>query len=536
MDQWKTRVDNMSFKSLTMGVPIATAEQPQPNLQKVLIAGLALGIFVADCLTPLGVGMGSLYILVVIATLPLHNVLTTKLAIIGAISFTVLGYWTSISRVGYETAIINRSLSILCIVVTGFMTLKKIASRQALQRIKDDLEMKYGLQTKELKEQNQTMSVLLEDLKLTKSDLEDKERRLRVFVDAFPSGMLIVDHRGKVVLANKLIETLFGFSQHELIGQSIDTLVPKRFQQDHARHRVAFLENPSTRAMGAGRDLFARRKNGSEFPVEIGLNPISTPDGFMVLSSVVDISARKQHEAELKRLNQQLANQNQELEAYNYAVSHDLRTPLRAIHNYADFLLEDLSTKVSSEQTMYLTGITTAVCEAEELVSDLLELSRLNIKDSVPQVCHVGHIIAKTLILLNFDKDVEIHQPAEWPTVLGHEHLLKQIFQNLLANGVKFNHSSPKVLKMNWRKEPQGVITFTVEDNGIGISEPYQDKIFQVFERLHTTREYEGTGIGLAIVKNAVSRLGGEIRVKSELGKGSIFSFTVPIGEIYDDA
>ncbi|MFZ1748077.1 MAG: ATP-binding protein, partial [Nitrospirales bacterium] len=173
---------------------------------------------------------------------------------------------------------------------------------------------------------------------------------------------------------------------------------------------------------------------------------------------------------------------------------------------------------------------------AEELVSDLLELSRLNIKDAVPQVCHVGKIIAKTLFLLNFDKDVKIHQPAEWPTVLGHEHLLKQIFQNLLANGVKFNHSSPKVLNMNWRQELHGVITFTVEDNGIGISEPYQDKIFQVFERLHTNREYEGTGIGLAIVKNAVSRLGGEIRVKSELGKGSIFSFTVPIGENYDDA
>lgn len=526
----------MSLKSLTMDVPAVTAEQPQPNLQRALIVGLALGIFVADCLTPLGIGMGSLYILVVVATFPLNHPWTTKIAIIGAIFLIFLGYWGSISKLGYETAVINRSLSTLCVLVTGYMTLKNISSRQALQTVKEDLEVKYGLQTKELKEQNQTMSVLLEDLKLTKNDLEDKERRLRVFVDAFPSGMLIVNHLGNVVFANKLIETLFGYSQLELIGQSIDTLVPKRFQQNHARHRVAFLEHPSTRAMGAGRDLFARRKDGSEFPVEIGLNPISTPDGLMVLSSVVDISARKQHEAELKRLNQQLANQNQELEAYNYAVSHDLRTPLRAIHNYAEFLLEDLSTKVSSEQSEYLTGITTAVYEAEELVSDLLELSRLNIKDFVPQICHVGNIIAKTLFLLNFEKDVEIHQPAEWPTVLGHEHLLKQIFQNLLANGVKFNHSSPKVLTMNWRQEPHGMITFTVEDNGIGVSEPYQDKIFQVFERLHTNREYEGTGIGLAIVKNAVSRLGGEIRVKSELGKGSIFSFTVPIGENYDDA
>ncbi|MDT3778161.1 ATP-binding protein [Nitrospira sp. MA-1] len=521
---------------MTMRVPPITVQKPQPNLQKALIGGLALGIFVADCLTPLGIGMGSLYILVVVATFPLNNPGATKIALIGAILLIFLGYWGSISRLEYERATLNRSLSTLCVLVTGYMTLKNISSRQALQTVKEDLEVQYGLQTKELKEQNHTMTVLLEDMKLIKNDLEDKERRLRVFVDAFPSGMLIVDHLGKVVFANKLIETLFGYSQDELMGQSIDTLVPKRFQQEHARHRVAFLENPSTRAMGAGRDLFARRKNGSEFPVEIGLNPINTPDGFMVLSSVVDISARKQHEAELKRLNQQLANQNQELEAYNYAVSHDLRTPLRAIQNYADFLLEDLSTKVSSDQTLYLTGITTAVCEAEDLVSDLLELSLLNNKDSSPQVCHIGTIIPKILLLLNLDKDVEVHTPAEWPTVLGHEHLLKQIFQNLLANGVKFNHSSPKVLKINWMQERQGFITFTVEDNGIGISESYQDKIFQVFERLHTTREYEGTGIGLAIVKKAVSRLGGEIRVKSELSKGSIFSFTVPMGEKHDDA
>ncbi|WP_342350046.1 ATP-binding protein [uncultured Nitrospira sp.] len=521
---------------MTMRVPTVTAEQLQADFQKGIIVVLSLGIFVADCLTPLGIGMGSLYILIVVATLPVHNAMTTKLAIIGAILLIVLGYWTSISRVGSETAIINRSLSILCVVVTGFITLKKISSRLALQTVKEDLEIKYGLQTKELKEQNHTMTVLLKDLELTKNEVEDKERRLRILVDAFPSGMLIVDHLGKVVFANKLIETLFGYSQDELMGQSIDALVPKRFQQDHARHRVAFLDNPSTRAMGAGRDLFARRKNGSEFPVEIGLNPIHTPDGFMVLSSVVDISARKQDEAELKRLNQQLANQNQELEAYNYAVSHDLRTPLRAIQNYVDFLSEDLSTKASLDQTVYLTGITTAVCEAEDLVSDLLELSRLNVKDSIPQVCHTGNIIPKVLLLLNFDKAVEIHTPTEWPTVLGHEHLLKQIFQNLLANGVKFNHSSPKVLNMNWRQECQGFITFTIEDNGIGISESYQDKIFQVFERLHTSREYEGTGIGLAIVKKAVSRLGGEIRVRSELGKGSIFSFTVPMGENHDDA
>lgn len=504
------------------------------TLPIAFIGSLAFTIYIADCLTPLGIGMGSLYILVVVATLPLHNPRTTKLAMASAIFLIILGYWTSISRVGQETALINRSLSSLCVVVTGVMTLKYIASRQALQRVKEDLAAKYAAQTNDMMDQNRAMINLLEDMGRVKNDLEDKERRLRVLVDAFPSGMLIVDHSGKVVFANQLIETLFGYSQQELVGHSIDILVPKQYQEKHAHYRSDFLRQPKTRSMGAGRDLFARRKDGSEFPVEIGLNPIDTPDGFMVLSSVVDITARKTYEAELHRLNQELLAQNQELEAYSYAVSHDLRTPLRAVHNYADFLLEDLSEKVTSEQTSYLTGITTAVCEAEQLVADLLELSRVNIRDAPPQACYVGAIIPKVLRVLNFGSDVILHTPSTWPTVLAHEHLLKQIFQNLLANGVKFNHSAPKVLNVNWKQGRQGFITFTVEDNGIGIPEPYQEKIFQVFERLHTPREYEGTGIGLAIVKKAVTRLGGEIGVQSELGKGTIFSFTLPIGVNHD--
>ncbi|MCA9421723.1 MAG: PAS domain S-box protein [Nitrospira sp.] len=531
IDRLKKTKSNLSFNSLGMNRPSITTESQRPNFQKTFVWCLALGIFVADCLTPRGIGMGSLYILVVVATLPLKNPSATKIATIGSMLLVFLGYWVSSPRLGYETAMLNRWISMICIMISAFIVLQQLSAQQALQTLKEDLSVKYGLQTKELKDQSRTMADILEDMKLIKIDLGDKERRLRVLIDAFPSGMLIVDHLGKVLFANTLIETLFGYSQHELIGQSVDRLVPDRFQQEHSEHRITFLHHPSSRSMGAGRDLFARRKDGSEFPVEVGLNPIDTPEGLLVLSSVIDITARKKTEAELKRLNQQLVLQNQDLEAYAYAVSHDLRTPLRAIHNYADFLVEDYSSQISGEQLEFLQGITTAVCEAEQLVSDLLELSRLTALDSPPQTCHMGDLFPKILRGLNFNTDVHIQTPAEWPTVLGHEHLLRQVFQNLLANGVKFNHSSPKILEVNWRKEHKGFIRFSVRDNGIGILEQYQEKIFQIFERLHTTREYEGTGIGLAIVKKAVIRLGGDIRVESEVGQGSIFSFTVPIGE-----
>lgn len=364
-------------------------------------------------------------------------------------------------------------------------------------------------------------------------DITERKRRednFRLVVESAPSGMVMVNSEGLIVLVNSLIEQMFGYSRIELLSQPIEILVPERFVHGHPQLRADYLSNPQTRAMGAGRDLFARRKDGSEFPVEIGLNPIDTPEGPMVLSTIVDITFRKNSEASLEHLNQRLVAQNQELEAYAYAVSHDLRAPLRAIHNYADFLSEELISQISVEQKEYLNGMTTAVQEAEELISDLLELTRLDFDESPPQPCQVGSIIQIILQSLNFGEDVHIQTPTKWPTILGREYLLRQIFQNLILNGVKFNRSPVKKIELSWCREGNRFVKFSIRDNGIGISPQYQKQIFQIFQRLHTPREFEGTGIGLAIVKKAISKLGGEVSVKSEVGEGSVFSFTVPIG------
>ncbi len=522
---------HVSFTEGDMRIPLLFSKNRRHNFQFSGIVCLSLGIFAFDCFIPVGIGIGNLYILVILATLRLQTPLMTKGAVLSSILLILLGYWLSPTGPGHEVAIITRWLSIFCVVITGFIVLRNLSAQHAIQVLKEDLETKVDLRTRELKERNRATLNLLDDLEQAKQHLEDKERRLRLLIDAFPSGMLIVDHLGKIVFANKLIKTLFGYSEKELVGQPVDRLVPERLQHEHSHHRTGFAHDPTARAMGAGRDLFARRKDGSEFPVEIGLNPISTPEGLLVLSSVVDITARKQTESKVKRLNHQLMAQNQELEAYTYAVSHDLRTPLRAIHNYADFLIEDFPSNVPPEQQEFLKGITTAVCEAEELVSDLLELARLNVQESPPQLNDIGDLIQKILHGLHIENDVDIRTPPEWPPVIGHGHLLKQIFQNLISNGVKFNRSSPKKIEVHWRKEKNGFVRFSISDNGIGILPQYQDKIFQIFERLHTTREYEGTGIGLALVKKSVSKLGGEMSVESEIGKGSIFSFTVPMGE-----
>jgi PAS domain S-box-containing protein len=368
-------------------------------------------------------------------------------------------------------------------------------------------------------------------------DITERKRRednFRLVVESAPSGMVMVNARGLIVLVNSLVEKMFGYSRAELLQQPIECLVPERFKANHPRLRNQYASHPETRAMGAGRDLFARRKDGSEFPVEIGLNPIDTPEGPMILSSIVDITARKHSEAELERLNQRLKTQNHELEAYTYAVSHDLRAPLRAIHNYADFLLEDFGSRISPEQQEYLTGLTTAVRESEELVSDLLELSRVDFHENGPHSCDLGEIVKKVLGGITVDQNVDIRTPHEWPTVRAQEDLLKQILQNLILNGLKFNRASPKRIELSWSREDNVFVRIAVRDNGIGIPPQYQQQIFQIFQRLHTTKEYEGTGIGLAIAKKAVQKLGGTIRVESQEGKGSIFSFTVPMGEAHE--
>lgn len=525
----------MTVKEMTMGLASMSVEKPSRNFQILFLGCLASVIFISDCLTPLGHGMSSLYILVVIATLPLKHSMSTRIAMVGATVLILLGYWCSSSRVGYETALINRSISTLCVWVTGLMVLNNISANMALQSLKEKFESKDNLQTKELTEKNRVVVNVLPEMELVKKELEDKENSLHLLIDSFPNGMLILDHFGQVVFANKLVGTFFGYSQQELVGQSIEELIPEWFQPELSQSPGDFIHSPSIPAKEIERIFFARRRDRSEFPVEIGLNHIKTQEGFMVLSSVIDITTRKESEAVLKRLNQQLVTQNQELESYAYAVSHDLRAPLRGIHNYADFLLEELSTRISSEQVEYLTGITTAVCEVEKLVSDLLEISRVNIQNSANHVCKVGDLIQKIIQTLNYGDEVHIQTPTEWPAVFGQDHLLRQIFQNLISNGVKFNRSSKKRIELDWQSEGNGILRFFIRDNGIGIPPQYQNKIFQIFERLHTTQEYEGTGIGLAIVKKAVNKLGGELRVESEIGKGSVFSFTVLMGEVHDD-
>src|SRR5215471_21612803 len=225
----------------------------------------------------------------------------------------------------------------------------------------------------------------------------------------------------------------------------------------------------------------------------------------------------------------ELEEANADLAQYAYAVSHDLKTPLRGIHHYADFLREDLEASLGDEHKTYLDGLRRAVWQAEALVDGLLELSRVGSRNLVYQAVNLNTFLQEIITSLSLPENVDILWQETWPTLEVEPVLLRQIFQNLMSNAIKFNRAPRKCIELGWRLVGEHDCELYVRDNGLGIAPRYLEQIFQLFQRLHTQQEYEGTGIGLAIVKKAASRLGGTVHVTSTPGEGSTFFVTLPL-------
>ena len=226
----------------------------------------------------------------------------------------------------------------------------------------------------------------------------------------------------------------------------------------------------------------------------------------------------------------QLEQKNEELDQFAYAASHDLKAPLRAIRNYSDFLYEDLAESLSGEQKQYLEGLKTAAGQGQTLIDDLLAYARIGRTSIQIERVDMPALINEVKSFLNLASDIEVRVQKDWPVIETDPMLLSQILKNLVANAVKFNHSASKQVDIGWRQIVEnGSIEISVRDNGVGIDPQYRQQIFHIFKRLHTTREYEGTGIGLAIVKKAAGELNAGVRVESTPGEGSTFFVELPV-------
>jgi PAS domain S-box-containing protein len=348
------------------------------------------------------------------------------------------------------------------------------------------------------------------------------EARFRVAVEASPHGMMMVDPEGQIVLVNQEIERLFGYPREELLGQKVELLVPSQTGARHPQLRATFHAAPQARPMGAGRDLYGRRKGGGEIPVEIGLTPIETDEGTFVLASVVDIGPRKQAEEELRR-------SNEELERFAYVASHDLQEPLRTVASYVQLLSRRYRDQLDSDAADFIDFAVGGVRRMQHLIEDLLAFSRVGTRGAplVPTDMQAGFEGTLASLHAALHESNATVTADSLPMVMADAGQLAQLLTNLIGNALKFRAAEPPLVHVGAERTGR-MWTISVQDNGIGIAPENFERIFVIFQRLHSREEYAGTGVGLAICKKIVERHGGRIWLESAPGQGARFSFTLP--------
>ena len=361
------------------------------------------------------------------------------------------------------------------------------------------------------------------------SFVSEKEKRLNALLETVPNGIMVVDEVGTITLTNSEAERMFGYEPGELIGKSVEILIPPKVREYHPTLRMGFVQNPSRRKMGAGRDLSGFRKDGVEFPVEVGLNPLETETGLVVVASVVDITERKRHEQQLHDAYEEVQRRNQEMEQFVYTISHDLRSPLVATMGFVEFIKEDIEAGNFAEVNDALERIARANKRMQQLIDDLLQLSRAGRLELKLKSVDLSRLIAEVVDSASQvvkEKGVEIEIANDFPVVVVDGDRLFQVFENLFMNALKYGTSgSDSQIRFFWEDAGEEV-RICIADNGQGIPEEYHRKIFGLFQRLDTSQE--GTGVGLAIVTRIIDLHHGRVWVESTPGAGAAFWVALP--------
>jgi two-component system sensor histidine kinase/response regulator len=371
--------------------------------------------------------------------------------------------------------------------------------------------------------------------------LRDTEEYYRGVLERAPDGLLVVDANGRIRLANAQCETLFGYTRDELIGQAVEILVPDNIRPAHPELRASFHRAPTTRAMGAKSELQARRKDGSLFPVDIGLSPLPGRKGadIQVAVSIRDITERKLAEVELKAAKQKAEEATRLKSMFLANMSHEIRTPMNAIIGLSHLALK---TQLSAKQRDYVSKVHNAGTSLLAVINDILDFSKIEAGklDVETTDFRLDDVISSMTTVTGqkaTDKGLEFlaHVAPGMPQFLiGDPHRLGQVLTNLVSNAVKFTERGEIVVSVSLLQQTgeKCQLKFSVRDSGIGMSKEQSAKLFQPFTQadMSTTRKYGGTGLGLTVCRRLVELMGGQIWLDSEPGVGTTFTFTVWLG------
>jgi PAS domain S-box-containing protein len=356
---------------------------------------------------------------------------------------------------------------------------------------------------------------------------EELKAQLAAIVDSSDDAIIGKSLDGTIRSWNKGAERVFGYAAEEVIGKPISLLLPPGRQGEEPEIVQRLKKGERVDSF----ETLRRRKDGQDIHASVTISPIHDSRGNVIGASKVarDISDRKRAEEALARAKEATETANRELEAFSYSVAHDLRAPLRGIDGFSKVLLDDYSEKLDSAGRRYLGRVRESAQHMAQLIESLLTLARVNqgdVRRECVDLSELARATAERLRTSQPERNVEF-LIAKGLTGTGDDRLLGVVLENLLGNAWKFSRDTPKACIEFGCSRESGQSIFFVRDNGAGFDMAFASKLFGVFQRLHTSNEFEGTGIGLATVQRIIGRHGGRIWAEAKVGEGATFYFTL---------
>jgi len=368
--------------------------------------------------------------------------------------------------------------------------------------------------------------------------LGESEKLLASILELAADPVITVNAQREIIQYNIAAQKVFGYTDAEILGLPFEKLLPTEFTQQHQQYIIDLASENEIDSRKEQQELRARRKNGDEFPIEISISKIDQNGETIYTSIVRDTTERVLAEKNLKALNQgleqrtkELAQSNSDLQQFAYVASHDLQEPLRTITSFITLLADEYRGQLDEQADEYIAFTVDSAKRMRMLINDLLAYSRIDVDDKSLTAVNSDESLKTALsnlqLTIDETKAIITHDPL--PTVLSDKAQATLLFQNLIGNAIKFSkeNTTPEVHVSTTKRD--GFWEFSISDNGIGMDSKYFDRIFVIFQRLHSKEQYQGTGIGMAICKRIVERGGGRIWLESELGVGTTFYFTLPM-------